>query len=165
LSLHRLREEFYGLPARAELMRERLVKEGVQELGHTFGLRHCDDWRCVMASSHAVERLDVKGRSFAPRADGCWRTMARARAPVFILGREAQDLDFRPAGDRGLGALHDTASRLLGEVVFAAIAAYVGRNTLKDHCRVATLEGNSHNPRGGFAVFANDTVHFALFVR
>ena len=60
VSLHRLREEFYGLPAREELMRERLVKEAVHELGHTFGLRHCDDWRCVMTSSHSVEWLDVK---------------------------------------------------------------------------------------------------------
>lgn len=64
VSLHRLREEFYGLPARDELMRERLVKEAVHELGHTFGLRHCDDWRCVMTSSHGVERLDVKGADF-----------------------------------------------------------------------------------------------------
>jgi archaemetzincin len=64
VSLHRLREEFYGLPAREELMRERLVKEAVHELGHTFGLRHCDDWRCVMTSSHGVERLDVKGAAF-----------------------------------------------------------------------------------------------------
>jgi len=64
VSLHRLREEFYGLPPRAELMRDRLVKEAVHELGHTFGLRHCDDWRCVMTSSHGVERLDVKGAAF-----------------------------------------------------------------------------------------------------
>jgi len=45
VSLHRLREEFYGLPPREDLLRERLVKESVHELGHTFGLRHCDDWR------------------------------------------------------------------------------------------------------------------------
>jgi len=64
VSLHRLREEFYGLPPREDLMRERLVKEAVHELGHTFGLRHCDDWRCVMTSSHAVERLDVKSAEF-----------------------------------------------------------------------------------------------------
>jgi archaemetzincin len=64
VSLHRLREEFYGLPAREELLRERLLKEAVHELGHTFGLRHCDDWRCVMTSSHAVERLDVKSAEF-----------------------------------------------------------------------------------------------------
>ena len=37
------------------------------ELGHTFGLRHCEDWRCVMTSSHAVERLDVKESEFCPR--------------------------------------------------------------------------------------------------
>lgn len=72
----RLGEEFYGLPARADLFRERLLKEAAHELGHTFGLRHCADWRCVMASSHAVERLDVKG------ADFC----AACRKPVFEGG-------------------------------------------------------------------------------
>ena len=81
MSLHRLREEFYGLPAREELMRERLVKEAVHELGHTFGLRHCDDWRCVMTSSHAVERLDVKGAEFCFL---CGRVVAGARAPVLV---------------------------------------------------------------------------------
>jgi archaemetzincin len=45
-------------------LQERLVKEAVHELGHTFGLRHCDDWRCVMTSSHSVERLDVKTPEF-----------------------------------------------------------------------------------------------------
>jgi archaemetzincin len=64
VSLRRLDERFYGLPAREELLRERLVKEAVHELGHTFGLRHCEDWRCVMTSSHAVDRLDVKGMEF-----------------------------------------------------------------------------------------------------
>lgn len=64
VSLARLREEFYGLPPRPDLLRERLIKEAAHELGHTFGLRHCADWRCVMSSSHAVERLDVKGADF-----------------------------------------------------------------------------------------------------
>jgi archaemetzincin len=64
VSTARLKEEFYGLPRRQELLRERLLKEAVHELGHTFGLRHCADWRCVMTSSHAVERLDVKGAEF-----------------------------------------------------------------------------------------------------
>jgi archaemetzincin len=64
VSTARLAEEFYGMPAREDLLRERLIKEAAHELGHTFGLRHCADWRCVMASSHAVERLDVKGAEF-----------------------------------------------------------------------------------------------------
>ena len=64
VSLARLREEAYGLPACEALLRERLRKEAVHELGHTYGLRHCADWRCVMTSSHAVERLDVKSAEF-----------------------------------------------------------------------------------------------------
>jgi archaemetzincin len=64
VSLQRLDERFYGLPARAELLRERLMKEAVHELGHTYGLRHCEDWRCVMTSSHAVDRLDIKSATF-----------------------------------------------------------------------------------------------------
>ena len=73
VSLHRLREEFYGLPASEDLMRERLVKEAVHELGHTFGLRHCERWECVMTSSHGVERLDVKSAEFC---EDCARVVA-----------------------------------------------------------------------------------------
>lgn len=64
VSLHRLREEFYGLPPSPGLLWDRLVKESVHELGHVLGLRHCPDWRCVMASTHDVERLDLKGEEY-----------------------------------------------------------------------------------------------------
>ena len=43
------------------LLWQRLVKESAHQLGHVLGLRHCLDWRCVMASTHDVERLDLKG--------------------------------------------------------------------------------------------------------
>jgi archaemetzincin len=59
-SAHRLRQEFYGLPPDPELFRQRLIKEAVHEVGHTLSLTHCDDYRCVMASSHAVEWIDLK---------------------------------------------------------------------------------------------------------
>jgi len=64
VSMHRLREEFYGLPPNDDLFWSRLVKESVHELGHTLGLRHCRDWQCAMASTHDVERLDLKGEEY-----------------------------------------------------------------------------------------------------
>lgn len=63
-SLYRLSEEHYGLPADEGKLRERITKEAVHELGHTFGLRHCEDWQCVMASSYSVELVDVKPAEF-----------------------------------------------------------------------------------------------------
>jgi archaemetzincin len=41
-----------------------------RELGHTFGLVHCDDYRCVMHASTYVEDVDVKGASFCPSCRG-----------------------------------------------------------------------------------------------
>ena len=64
VSAHRLREEFYGLPPDPARLDERLCKEAVHETGHTLGLRHCDDWSCAMASTHAVELLDLKQAAF-----------------------------------------------------------------------------------------------------
>jgi archaemetzincin len=29
-------------------------------LGHTLGLRHCQEYSCVMASSHSVEWIDLR---------------------------------------------------------------------------------------------------------
>ncbi len=60
VSLHRLRQEFYGLPKDESILRQRLVKEAVHEVGHTVSLTHCEDYRCAMAPSHAVEWIDIK---------------------------------------------------------------------------------------------------------
>jgi len=60
ISAYRLQQEFYGLAADDDLLRERVAKEAVHELGHTLNLAHCDNYRCVMASSHAVEWIDLK---------------------------------------------------------------------------------------------------------
>ena len=64
VSLHRLRQEFYGLPADPVVLHERLLKESMHELGHTLRLSHCDDYRCAMAPSHAVEWIDIKESTF-----------------------------------------------------------------------------------------------------
>ena len=60
ISCRRLRQEFYGLPPDAALLRQRLCKEAAHELGHTMGLRHCDDYQCAMAPSHSVDWMDLK---------------------------------------------------------------------------------------------------------
>jgi archaemetzincin len=66
VSAHRLRQEFYGMPADTDLLHERLLKEALHELGHTYGLRHCPDYTCVMSSSTGVERIDLKNAEFCP---------------------------------------------------------------------------------------------------
>jgi len=77
VSTHRLRGEFYGLPPDAGLLQERLLKEAVHELGHTLRLPHCEDYRCAMAPSHAVEWIDLKGSALCPDC----------RARAFATGR------------------------------------------------------------------------------
>jgi archaemetzincin len=64
VSYYRLRQEFYGLPEDGDLLRQRLLKEAVHELGHTLDLSHCDDYRCAMSASHSVELIDLKENSF-----------------------------------------------------------------------------------------------------
>jgi archaemetzincin len=66
VSAHRLRQEFYGMPTDPELLHERLLKEALHELGHTYGLRHCHDYTCVMSASNGVERIDLKNAEFCP---------------------------------------------------------------------------------------------------
>jgi archaemetzincin len=60
VSTHRLKNQYYGLPRDDKLMVERLEKEIVHELGHTFGMFHCRDYECVMKASTYVEEIDLK---------------------------------------------------------------------------------------------------------
>jgi archaemetzincin len=66
VSAHRLHQDFYGMPTNPELLQERLLKEALHELGHTYGLRHCPDYNCVMSSSNGIERIDLKSTEFCP---------------------------------------------------------------------------------------------------
>jgi archaemetzincin len=74
VSYARLRQEFYGLPPDMNLLARRLLIESVHELGHTLELHHCEDYRCVMSSSHAVEWIDLKEHKF------CIECAAKAKA-------------------------------------------------------------------------------------
>ena len=65
MSVHRLRQQFYGLPGNERLFYERCEKEAVHELGHAFGLVHCKDFECVMHFSNSIEQIDLKSNSFA----------------------------------------------------------------------------------------------------
>lgn len=64
ISTHRLKNQYYGLPADDDLLKERLLKETVHEIGHLFNLRHCPNYRCVMTSSTSTDDLDVKSDQY-----------------------------------------------------------------------------------------------------
>ncbi|MBW2352424.1 MAG: Zn-dependent protease [Deltaproteobacteria bacterium] len=60
VSTHRLGE---GLPSTGlgrVAYEERIVKEAIHELGHTFNLRHCPDAACIMHYCHTVQDVDRK---------------------------------------------------------------------------------------------------------
>ena len=67
VSLCRLKQEFYGLPADVELLRERTVKEVLHELGHTFGLAHCSDRSCPMSLATHIQVVDAKSERYCAR--------------------------------------------------------------------------------------------------
>ena len=67
VSLCRLRQEFYGLPADDGLLRERTVKEVLHELGHTFGLAHCPDRACPMSLATHLQAVDAKSERYCSR--------------------------------------------------------------------------------------------------
>lgn len=64
VSIHRLRNEMYGLPADDALLFDRLHKEAVHELGHTYGLLHCTSPECVMRASTYAEEIELKSARF-----------------------------------------------------------------------------------------------------
>ena len=73
VSTHRLNNIFYGLPENNDLLTDRTVKEIIHELGHLLGLKHCDNYNCVMASSTVVDELDTKSAVYC---NICKRDMA-----------------------------------------------------------------------------------------
>ena len=62
--LPRLRQEFYGLNTNKSLFYQRIIKEAVHELGHAYGLKHCNNPMCVMHFSNSLPDTDIKQNSF-----------------------------------------------------------------------------------------------------
>lgn len=75
-SIHRLRTEFAGDPPDPKKLRLRILKEVLHELGHTFGLVHCETSWCVMSASLLPEHVDLKDPSYCV---SCAETMGVPR--------------------------------------------------------------------------------------
>jgi archaemetzincin len=74
VSLCRLRQEFYGVAADEGQLRERVVKEVLHEMGHTYGLTHCPDPKCAMSMATHIGLVDDKEQSYCAR---CGSQLAR----------------------------------------------------------------------------------------
>ncbi len=72
ISLTRLRQEFYDLPEDSAQFKHRTIIEAVHELGHTYGLYHCKNNKCVMFLSNTIDDTDHKG---AELCSNCERIM------------------------------------------------------------------------------------------
>ncbi|MBK9470932.1 MAG: archaemetzincin family Zn-dependent metalloprotease [bacterium] len=92
LSLARLHQGFHGLPEQRELFVERVLKEVLHELGHTFGLVHCADRQCAMSLSINVTNIDVK------RGELCAACAANLEERLRALRRETAAGDGSPTG-------------------------------------------------------------------
>jgi archaemetzincin len=75
VSTFRLNSEIYGLPADRPQLFERLCKEAIHELGHTYNLLHCHAPSCVMNSSTLVDAIDQKSAHFC---DACRERVRQA---------------------------------------------------------------------------------------
>lgn len=75
ISLCRLKPEFYGQPPNRTLFHERSMKEAVHEIGHTLGLHHCHNPKCVMFFSNSLPDTDRKGSTFCER---CYSLIAKS---------------------------------------------------------------------------------------
>lgn len=80
----RLKPEFYGGKSNYEKLYHRIVKESLHELGHTFGLTHCANRKCVMNFSNSIYDVDFK------RAAYCVNCANKLKEVGIILSNHAK---------------------------------------------------------------------------
>jgi len=68
ISIHRLRS------CNSDTLEKRVKKEAVHEIGHTLGISHCQDSKCVMSYSPSLNGVDYKGQTLCL---GCERSCSR----------------------------------------------------------------------------------------
>ena len=59
VSSYRLNDESWRHNAREKFL-QRMIKESIHELGHTFNLRHCRDHKCIMHYCRSEVDVDLK---------------------------------------------------------------------------------------------------------
>ncbi len=67
ISIHRLRDEHYGLPGDLQKLQERVLKEAIEQIGHTYGVVECSNPLCAMFDTSQLFDLDVKRPLLCPR--------------------------------------------------------------------------------------------------
>lgn len=67
ISIFRLSPQYYMLPKDDKLFHQRVIKEAIHELGHTYGLPHCENKNCIMFFSNTLEDTDRKGPDFCSK--------------------------------------------------------------------------------------------------
>lgn len=64
IALERLRED-----STRKKFNDRVLKEAVHELGHTWGLHHCENMKCVMHFSNTLDDTDSKTSGFCKKCE------------------------------------------------------------------------------------------------
>ncbi|MGP8079270.1 MAG: archaemetzincin family Zn-dependent metalloprotease [Dehalococcoidales bacterium] len=63
LSINRLLSDDRGISPDFSLAAERIIREAIHEIGHLFGLSHCQNQKCVMRTCTCLSEVDeARGR-------------------------------------------------------------------------------------------------------
>lgn len=77
ISLARLRQDHNDGEPDKKLIKERVLKEAIHEIGHVLGFNHCSDSKCIMHFSNTLYDTDLKGPGFCAKC--------QAKLPVVVI--------------------------------------------------------------------------------